>query len=153
MRRGSFFLIGLVCALILITACSGPAKQSPSPKGGVAVLFDGVALLSDQKVYFYGSPVGEIVGPANNAMGVTKLVVRLQPEFAAREGCNLAFYVNAGRLEAATLTSLGRSLESDTLLSGFTSKSGLQWFKLKTLLSDRINSAGQRAEELNRRLG
>lgn len=151
MRRGSLCFIGVVCALIMIAGCS--ASEKPNPKGGVGVLFDNVPLLFDAGVYHLGSQVGEIVTTTNGVAGVTKLVVTLQPEFAAREGGNLAFYAHAGRLEAVTLANMGRPLENGAVLSGFTSKAGLYWFRLKTLLSDRVSSASRRAEQLNQRLG
>jgi hypothetical protein len=151
MGRRSILFFGLVCVWVTIGACAAPVSENK--EGGLAVLFDGAPLLSDEKIYYYGAPVGQITATIRAENQVTQLTVRLQPEFAAQVGDNLAFFAHAGRLEAVTLAKMFRPLQKGATLSGFTSRADLRWFKLKTLLRDRAAAAARRAGQLNRRLG
>lgn len=151
MGRRIILFIGVVCALMAIAGCTAPVQQSA--QDGFGVVFDGAPLLSDEKIYYLGAPVGEIAATIGGGPRVTKLIVRLQPEFAARAGTHLAFFAHGGRLEAVLLATMGQPLQNGAILSGFTSKTDLRWFKLKTLLRDRAAAAGRRAELLNRRMG
>jgi hypothetical protein len=151
MGRRSILFFGMICVLMTIGACTAPVSENK--EGGFAVLFDGTPLLSDEKIYYFGAPIGQITATIPAVNQVTQLIVRLQPEFATQVGDNLVFFAHAGRLEAVTLAKMFRPLQNGATLSGFTSKTDLRWFKLKTLLRDRVSAAGRRAEQLNRRLG
>lgn len=144
MRLRTRFSITLIIAAVAF-GCAPQVKQD-----GNAVLFDGIINLYEEGVYFGGERVGSIQS-REIAGGITKLIIRLSPDFVAQTGNNLALYIHAGRLEAAMLQRIGQTLGKDALLCGFASKSELNWFKIKTLLNDRIDAAQKRAAALQMR--
>ena len=147
MRLWVGFLVTLL-VYVVATGCAPKDKQD-----GYAVLFDGQIHLYDDGVYYTGNQVGSIQSKQAGEGGITRLTIALSPDFVADTGNNLALYVHAGRLEVAKLQTLGQVLEKDALLCGFVSKSELTWFKIKTLLNDRIKAAQIRAAALQARLG
>ena len=138
--------VGLFVALLVVAIIIGCAPQGNQE--GYAVLFDGMVNIFEDAIYFNGNEVGRVLAKEVAGAGATKLTVALSPELVAETGNNLALYAHAGRLEATTLQRMGHTLEKDAPLCGFTSKSELNWFKIKTLLNDRIKAAKKRAAEL-----
>ena len=138
--------VGLFVALLIVAFAVGCAPQGKQE--GYAVLFDGMVNIYEDAIYFNGNEVGRVLTKEVGGAGTTKLTVALSPELVAGTGNNLALYAHAGRLEATTLQRMGQALEKDAPLCGFISKSELNWFKIKTLLNDRINAAKKRAAAL-----
>ena len=148
MRRGIWFVIALMALMVSI----GCAPQ-PSQKAGQAVLFDGLVNLFDNGIYYRGTQIGSIQTTEAGKGNVTRVNIAISPEFAASMGDHIAFYVDGGRLEAAQLQTFGTPLEPGAPLCGFVSKAEFNWFKLKTLLYDRVGAARQRALALQARMG
>jgi hypothetical protein len=144
--RVGFFVTLMIVALAV--GCAPQGKQD-----GYAVLFDGMVNIYDDAIYLNSSEVGAVLSTEAGGGGVTKITVTLSPELVAQSGDNLALYAHAGRLEVATLQRMGQALEKGAPLCGFTSKSQLNWFKVKTLLNDRVNAAKKRAASLLAKFG
>lgn len=138
--------VGLFVALLIVALAIGCAPQGKQE--GYAVLFDGMVNIFEDAIYFNGNEVGRVLTKEVGGAGATKLTVALSPELVAATGNNLALYAHAGRLEVSTLQRMGHALEKDSPLCGFISKAELNWFKIKTLLNDRINAAKKRAAAL-----
>jgi len=142
--------VGFTMTLLIVALTVGCAPQGK--QDGYAVLFDGMVNIFEDGIYFNGKEVGGVLSKVENTSGVTTLSVSLSPEFVAEIGNNIAFYAHAGRLEATRLQRMGQALKKGEPLCGFISKSELNWFKIKTLLNDRINAAKKRAATLQARL-
>ncbi len=141
---------GFTVTLLIVALAVGCAPQGK--QAGYAVLFDGMVNIVEDNIYFNGKQVGAVLSKEDHPSGVTTLSIALSPEFVVEIGNNLALYAHAGRLEATRLQRMGQALERGMPLCGFISKSELNWFKIKTLLNDRINAAGKRAAALQARL-
>lgn len=141
---------GLFMALVLSLALAGCAK---SPRqDGHTVMFEGAVRLYDDRVYHNGTSVGEVLSSEIGAGYVTRLRVAFTPDFIEKVGANLAVYINNGRLRADKLQGIGGDLDPQIPLCGFNSRAAFNWFKFKTLLSDRIPVAKRRALELQARM-
>jgi hypothetical protein len=81
------------------------------------------------------------------------VTVQLAPDYTKEAGNHWAFYVEDGRLMGSKLSGSGQPLNSGDQICGFSSKAALNWFKVKTLLTDRVFKATQKAESLSRRFG
>ena len=139
------WVMGLI--LLLSTGC-----ERTSSKQGLDIMFDGRANITQPEVYFAHKVVGEIISRQMGNGSIEMITVTLAPEFNDQIGRHWVFYVDSGRLNAATIGSDSRALiTADVKLCGFHSKSALNWFKFKTLLSDRVYRASLRAERLYRR--
>ena len=66
---------------------------------------------------------------------------------------NWVFFVDNGRLTAFRIAPLGKPTTQGDNLCGFGSKAALNWFRFKTLLTNRIYKARQIADTLTRRFG
>lgn len=119
--------------------------------GGVNVFFENMPNLQGNQVYYKGELVGTVQSSSIGGFRVARLVVKLKDDFLRETGNNLAFYVRYGRLETIKLTSLGQPLGEKTPLSGFNSSMELNWFKIKTLIGDRVVAAEKRARYLEQR--
>ncbi len=148
MRRRVVLVAGLWCLLLAVVGC---ARETTTAEDGYAVLFGGIPQVYDKGVYFNGESVGTIESTQASAANVTKMVVSLAPEFVQTMGNNMAFYVNAGRLEAAPLQNIGQAYVKGEPLCGFHSKADLNWFKFKTLMLDRTLAARELALGLQAR--
>jgi hypothetical protein len=155
MRPGSWFGSALMIS-VLLAGCaakpSQPSKASQASQNGIAVLFDGIANLCDQGVYLNGVRIGQIQSSQLGAGNVTKTSIQLSPEAVQMLG-NLVFYVDMCRMQAIALQGIGSPFQKGAPLCGFTSKAEFNWFKFKTLLSDRIAAARRRAMALQARFG
>ena len=137
--------VGFIVALI-ITAVCGCAQNAT--QNGYTVMFDGSLYLSDQGVYYNGMQVGTVQSVDTKGANVTRVLISPNSDFADQVSNNLVLYAHAGRLHVDKLASLGNTISHDVPLSGFVSKSDLNWFKFKTLLSDRVSAAKKRAVAL-----
>jgi len=145
------FWVGFLITFLVSVLAAGCASKEQQT--GYPVLFEDPPNLYDDGVYDSGQRVGSIVSKEMGATGITRLVITLSSDFLNETGNNFALCAHAGRLEVDKLHTFGEPLSQDALICGFTSKSELTWFKLKTLLNDRVRAAQKRAKALQARLG
>jgi hypothetical protein len=139
--------IGMALLLFGLTGCS----PSASTQEGINVLFEDNPRLHKQEVYYSGKVIGQILDQLSGNGSVHKVTVRLNPDYAKEAGRHWVFYAENGRLHAAKIYASGQALDTGDKTCGFSSKASYNWFKLKTLLSDRVYKATQKAEALSRR--
>lgn len=142
--------LGFVMVLVIIVLSVGCAPQSK--QDGYTVLFDGMVNITDEAIFFRGADVGRVLSSEENG-GVTRVTVTLSPDLVTEAGNTIALYAYAGRLEVTRLQRMGQALEKEDLICGFVSKGELNWFKIKTLLNDRISAAKKRVAALQAQLG
>ncbi len=109
--------------------------------------------INGDNVYWHGQTIGSIAGAQVGYNAITKVTVRLDAPFKQQAGHNWAFYVHRGRLMADRLSITGDTVTAGDYICGFSSKAALNWFKVKTLLKDRVSNAMRRADSLQRRFG
>ena len=141
----------LVCGILAVfwvSAFGGCQKASTSE--GIHVMFEGKPKLYYSEVYFRGQVVGAVQDQASNG-SASRITVQIDPRFEQHAGQHWAFYVDKGRLTADRLTSSGEPVAAGDPMCGFNSKAAFNWFKVKTILSDRIAEANRRAQKLYQR--
>ena len=141
--------IALVMALIGLMGCS-PMVASQE---GIDVMFEGNPRIYKQDVYYRGQVIGQILNQEEGNGSVYKVSIRLVPEYDKEAGKHWVFYADNGGLNASKISAGGQPLTKGDKICGFSSKAALNWFKLKTLLSDRVYKANQIAGALSRRFG
>lgn len=150
MRMNKFRSIALgMMALMGIAGVIG--CQNTAGGEGIYVMFKGAPNIYHTAVYHRGRVVGSILEQSTSDGGASQVTIRIAPDYARYAGHHWAFYVENGRLTAGKLNSSGKSVEPGDRMCGFHSKTAFVWFKVKTLLSDRVSKAGRRAEKLHRR--
>jgi hypothetical protein len=125
--------------------------QSANEKEGIHVMFDGTPKIYHSQVFYQGQVVGQIQDQQIGNGSVTKVTIRIDPQFEQYSGRHWAFYADSGRLMAGKLVSSGEPMESGDRVCGFRSKAAFHWFKVKTLLSDRVSKAERQADKLFRK--
>jgi hypothetical protein len=144
MQRWGYLFLAM--CLLLIGGCTSQSDL----QDGIAVMFDRMPDIMDiDTVYYNGIKVGDIHSIAAGAGNVVKMMVSLDDEFTRYTGDNIALYPRRGRLEIEKLMAVGQPVQKGDLLSGFSTRVGLNWFKIKTLISDRILAAKHRAWNLH----
>ena len=141
----------LVAALTVIALIGG--CQPSGGKGGIHIMFEDSPNIVDERVYWHSQTIGSISGILNGQTAITKVIVKLDSRYKDLAGHNWAFYVDRGRLMADRHSMTGKKVASGEPVCGFSSKAGLRWFKVKTLLKDRVANAMRRADSLQRRFG
>lgn len=122
-------------------------------KSGIHVMFDAKPHIVDDNVYWHGKTIGAVAGIENGKTAITRVTVTLDSQFKAYAGHHWAFYVDKGRLMADRHSTTGKQLATGEAVCGFSSKAALNWFKVKTLLNDRVANAMRRAASLQQRFG
>ena len=135
----------ILMTIIVIGGCD-TSRQS-----GIHVMFENNPHIVSDHVYWHGQIIGSITDIQNGNHAITKVTVRLEPEFSQHAGHHWAFYIDRGRLMPHRLSINGEAVSSGDHLCGFSSKAALNWFKVKTLLRDRVANAMRRADSLQRR--
>ena len=125
--------------------------QSTDRSDALHVMFKSAPKIYHSEVYHRGRIVGAIQAVDTTSGGTSMATIRIDSGFQQHAGRHWAFYVDSGRLTAGKLNSSGIPLKPGDRLCGFLTKSAFNWFKVKTLLGDRISQAGRRAEKLHRR--
>ncbi len=150
MRRAPFYLAFTLLAFLFasISGC-----QNNGGTQGIAVFFETPPKLYKNDVFWQGQVVGKILDHQAGRASVTKVTLTLDPQFESRAGKNWAFYVDQGRLNAGRLSPGGEKFKAGDSACGFHSKAAFNWFKFKTLLTDRVGKAVRRAENLHLRFG
>lgn len=143
-RRKLFWTLGLV--FFLLVGCN-----EASSKHDLQVMFDGRPNITQPDVYFANKVVGKITDRQMGKGSVEMIAISLLPEFKKQIGRHWVFFVDNGRIQAARIGSADTPISDDDRLCGFRSKSAFNWFRFKTLLSDRVYKASLRAEMLHRR--
>lgn len=138
-----------VLSLVLLAAAAG--CQGRSGKEGVYVMFEGNPGIYHNEVYYRGRIVGTIQNKEIKNGTTGRIAIKIDPDYRQYAGQHWAFYVDHGRLIADRLNSSGKSIQPGDTMCGFSSKSAFTWFKVKTLLGNRVLKAHRRAEKLNRR--
>lgn len=133
------FLLGF----LINSGCT--TNESPQ---GYSILFQSPPDIYSNHIYDNGIEVGRIIDKKMNSMGIMKLSIELNSDWVATNHENVAFYPNNGNLEVDRLLDFGSPISKENVFCGFPGKSGIVWFKLKTLISDRSAAAKQRAVEL-----
>ena len=144
-RRISF----VVVALMVIEGVIG--CQNTTGGEGIHVMFKRAPKIHHSEVYHRGRVVGTILEQASVHDGASRVTIRIAPDYRQYAGHHWAFYMDTGRLTAGRLKSSGHPMQPGDRMCGFHSKAAFNWFKVKTLLGDRIAEAGRRAEKLHRR--
>lgn len=142
-------LIVLALCMIFWTGCS----LSGNEKDAIQVMFDGKPQIYSQNVFYMGQSIGAVTEQASSGGSVFRVSVRLEPEFEKTFGRHWVFYVDNGSLQAARIHGSGKPMESGDAVCGFRSNAALTWFKVKTLLNDRVYKATREAQSLARRFG
>ncbi len=137
-----------VLALVAVAVAAGCQNTNGD---GIHVMFRGIPKIHHTEVYHHGRVVGFILDQSTVVGGASMVTIRISPDYKQHAGQHWAFYVDMGRLTAGRLNSSGNPLKTGDRLCGFQSKAAFNWFKVKTLLGDRISAAGRRAEKLHRR--
>ncbi len=142
-------------AIALAMVFSGLIGCGPvtSSQEGIVVMFDANPRIYKQDVYYRGQLVGRVLNQEAGAGSVYKVTIRLLPEYGQAVGKHWVFYASSGSLNATQISASGEPLAVGDKVCGFSSKAALNWFKLKTLLTDRVYKANQKAEALSRRFG
>ncbi len=141
----------IAVAIISLIVLAGVTGCQETAGDGIHVMFKGVPKIHDTEVYHRGRVVGSVLEQSTVEGGTSMVTIRVSPDYKKHAGHHWAFYVDMGRLTAGRLNSSGSPLKPGDRVCGFHSKSALNWFKVKTLLGDRISAAGRRAEKLHRR--
>lgn len=142
-------IVWIVTTLALAAGCS--VQSTSRPAEGYYVMFDRLPELFDDAIYYGGAKVGTILSRATGKMGGAQMTITLEEGFAGKIGNAVVFYVTQGHLEVEPLLYGAGLLQKGTVLCGFASKTGLLWFKFKTLLTDRSSAAKARALTLKER--
>lgn len=142
-------------AMLLVLFLTGLSACGPmaSDHNGIEVLFDGNPRIYKENVYYQGVVVGQIVNQTAGKGMVYKMTVQLAPEYQKAAGKHWVFYADNGGLNVSRISPAGQPLNNGDKICGFGSKAALNWFKLKTLLTDRVYKANRIADELARRFG
>jgi len=148
-RTTSFYIFAL--SVVLFIAFQG--CQNNKNRQGIHVFFESPPSFYQQDVYWFGQAVGKIVDQQVGRSSVARITVQLDPQFEKRIGKNWAFFVEQGRLTACQLSLSGDTFAAGDNACGFNSKAALNWFKLKTLLNDRVGAAMRKADRLQMRFG
>lgn len=143
------YIVVVVIALSTFAGVIG--CQNTGGGDGIHVMFKGVPKIQTTDVYHNGRVVGSILEQSTVKGGASMVKIRISPDYKRHAGTHWAFYTDMGRLTAGRLNSSGSPLTPGDRVCGFHSKAALNWFKVKTLLSNRISEAGRRAEKLYRR--
>jgi hypothetical protein len=143
------------CAIVIVTALIGLTGCNPmtSSQQGHGVIFEKQPRIYKQEVYYQGRSIGRILDQKSGAGLVHKVTIQLAPENTDMACNNWVFYVDNGHLTAFKIAAFGNPLPKDANICGFSSKAALNWFWFKTLLTNRIYKAHQKADALTRRFG
>jgi hypothetical protein len=150
MSRITSFLASTLVFFMIVTLFG---CQPGAGGQGIWAYFETSPPVYHKSVYWRGRVVGKIMNQEIGRGSVARFNLVLDPSFEARFGTNWAFFVDGGRLTAGQLSLNGTPLSPGQTVSGFNSRAAFNWFKFKTLLSDRLGKAMRRAGQLQLRFG
>lgn len=142
-------------AVVLAMVGIGLAGCNPmtSSGQGLGVIFKTPPRIYKQEVYFRGQVIGRILNQKTGNGSVHKVTIQLAPEHLNKAASNWVFYADKGRLTAFQIAAFGNPPAQGDNICGFGSETALNWFRLRTLLTNRIYKARQIAGDLTRRFG
>jgi len=140
-------ILSIITGLLLLSGCSNDTAK------GHTVIFDDMPDVYNDQIYDAGVQVGRILEKHVSPTGLVRMVVILDDEWARKSSDNIAFYPRHGRLEVEHFRRYGQPLSKETVICGFASRSGLTWFNIRNVISDRGAEARQKARDLNARFG
>jgi hypothetical protein len=146
MGKRKYPIAAVMIALMVFAGIFG--CQMNSGDEGIHVMFKGVPRIDQTEVYYHGRVVGSILEQASEKNGASKVTIHIDPDYSQYAGHHWAFFAHMGRLTAGRLKNAGKPLQPGDIMCGFHSKAAFNWFKVKTLLSNRVSEAGRRAERL-----
>lgn len=149
MQRSVF--IGILAVLVVLGISMIRVPESDDT--GYMILFDDSPDIQSEKIYYVGREIGQIMSTDQGARDIIRIKAQLDEDFLQEMGNNMVFYPDHGRLTATRLQTVGEPLPKDAILCGFSSRITLGWFKLKTMLENRISAANRRAQSLYRKSG
>jgi hypothetical protein len=141
-----FFILTIILGISMI-------RVPESAESGNMIIFDDTPKLTSDLIYYADREIGKILATDEGNKKVVKITAQLDDAFLQEMGNNIAFYPDHGRLNATRLQAVGEPLPKDAIFCGFSSKIMLGWFKLKTILDNRISAANRRALSLYRQSG
>ncbi len=148
-NKGAWLTVfGMILMFLVLAGCQPGGQQD-----GIHVMFEEKPRINGDGVFWHGQTIGTVSGIQVGNNAITKVTVRLDNPFKQHAGHNWAFYVHRGRLMADRLSITGESVATGDHVCGFSSKAALNWFKIKTLLNNRVSKAKRRAQSLERRFG
>ena len=139
-----FVVLMVILCFVFAAGCS----QLSGNKDVYFVMFDAKPQLYDTKVYFLGKPIGEILSQDKIALNGAKFSVKIDSDYKKMMKNNTVFFEDMGKLNYASVGSLGKAVDPGAKLLGFDSKLSLIMFKAKTLLSQSAIVASRRANQL-----
>jgi len=142
-------VISSILVLLWVSLCS--SCQPSQSQEGIHVMFEGEPKIYHPEVFFHGRAVGEIQAKVMGNGFVSRITIHIDPQYEQYAGRHWVFYVDNGRLTAGRINGTGEPIRAGDRVCGFQSKAAFQWFKVKTLLSDRISTANRRADKLFQR--
>ena len=149
MKARGLRIWGTIWLAVVLTGLAG-CNPSGSNREGIHVLFENNPRISRPEVYYLSQLVGQVVDQKPGSGAAYRVTVRLNPEYGKEAGTHWVFYADNGCLNVSRLSGSGQPLAPGDNICGFTSKAALNWFKLKTLLTDRVYKATQKAKALSR---
>lgn len=149
MQRSAFIGIFVLFIILGIAMIRVPGNE----QNGYTIIFDDLPKISSDQIFYANREVGKILTQDEGANKVVRITARLDEDFLQEMGNNIAFFPDYGRLNAMRLQAVGKPLPDDAIFCGFSSKMSLTWFRLKTLLKNRISAANRRALNLYRQSG
>jgi hypothetical protein len=149
MQRSAFIGVFILIIILGIAMIRVPGNE----ENGYTIIFDDMPKISSDLIFYANREIGKIITKDEGAKKVVRITAQLDDDFLLEMGNNIAFYPDYGRLNATRLQAVGKPLPDDAIFCGFSSKLSLSWFKLKTLLENRISAANRRALNLYRQSG
>ena len=142
-------------AIVLTMVGMGLAGCNPmtSNRQGRGVMFESPPRIYNQHVYYSGQTIGKILDQKTGKGSVCMVNIQLSSEHISKADSNWVFYVDDGRLNAYRIAPFGNPLAQGEHLCGFNSRAALNWFRFRTLLTDRIYKVRQIADTRARRFG
>lgn len=141
--------------IVLAMVGIGLAGCNPmtSSQQGQGVMFESPPRIYKQEVYYRDKAIGQILDQKTGHGSIHKVTMQLSSEHIDKADSNWVFYVDNGRLTAYRIAPFGNPPAQGDNLCGFNSKAALRWFRLKTLLTNRIHKARNIADARTRRFG
>lgn len=104
--------------------------------------------IAQPDVYRNGDKIGQIASREFGPDGATRLTIEIDKEFLGSMTDNVVFFVSKGQLNYETIEPAGQPLQPGASFLGFKSKTGLFWFKVRTVLNRRSVAAAMEAEKI-----
>lgn len=139
----------LLLFLIFPAAFCGCTAQAPTE--GYTVMFESTPKLTRTGITYNGQQIGSVLSTETGPGDIAKMTVALDDDFIGQTGYAIVFCARRGGLEVERLRTVGDPMRQDDIFYGFASGSGLTWFKIKTIVGNRVRAVRKEAQKLHRR--